>query len=347
MKLAIQEFGRLGLDRPVELYTFSNDRGLRVRVMTYGATLVSVEAPDRAGTVAPITLSLNTLEDYLAGHPCLGSVCGRFANRIAAGRFTLENRTFQLAVNNGPNHLHGGWRGFDKVLWQAEPIETPDAVGVKCRVHSPDGDEHYPGNLTATVSYSLSADNQLRIEYRAVTDRPTVVNLTNHAYWNLAGPGAEDCYGHLLRLGADHYLPVDETQIPCGNPSPVHGTPMDFATARPIGQQIGQVGLGYDHCWVVNRKQPDELVLAARVEEPQSGRVMEVLTTQPGVQFYTGNWLNHRRVSDGVWLRKHQGFCLETQHFPDSPNRPDFPSTVLRPGQKLRALTIHRFTCGR
>lgn len=342
MKIDVADFGKTASGDTVKLYTLSNPAGVRVKLMTLGATLVTVETPDRTGRVAPITLHLNTLEEYLAGHPCLGSVCGRFANRIAKGRFTLDGVEHQLATNNGPNHLHGGNRGFHKVVWNGETLQGPDSVGVKFTYLSPDGEEHYPGNLTVTATYTLTSDSQLQIEYTAVTDKPTVVNLTNHAYWNLAGPGAKDCLGHRLTINADRYLPVDSGLIPLGELRPVQGTPMDFTSPQTIGSRIAEAK-GYDHCYVINHKRPGDLSLAARVAEPTSGRVVEVYTTQPGVQLYTANTTRLVRKSDGMTYGNHAGFCLETQHFPDAPNQPAFPSTVLRPGQTLREVTVHKF----
>ena len=337
-------FGKTRDGAAVDLYTFSNANGVKVKVMTFGATLISVETPDRHGRIAPITLHLNTLEEYTAGNPCLGTVCGRYANRIAKGRFTLDGAEHKLATNNGPNHLHGGRIGFDKVVWKGEPVREGDSVGVKLTYVSRDGEEGYPGRLTATVTYRLTKDNQLMMEYTAVTDKPTVVNLCNHAYWNLAGPGAKDCLEHLLTLNADRYLPVDSTLIPLGELRPVRGTPMDFTKPAAIGSRIAQVGSGYDHCYVLNKKKEEKLSLAARVADQSSGRVMEVYTTQPGVQLYTANGMKMTRKSDGVTWGNHQGFCLETQHFPDSPNQAEFPSTTLRPGDTYRELTIHKFS---
>jgi aldose 1-epimerase len=312
--------------------------------MTFGATLISVETPDRHGRIAPITLHLNTLEEYTAGNPCLGTVCGRYANRIAKARFTLDGVEHTLAANNGPNHIHGGRIGFDKRVWKGEPVEEGDSVGVKLTYVSRDGEEGYPGQLTATVTYRLTQDNQLMIEYTAVTDKPTVLNLCNHAYWNLAGPGAKDCLEHLLVLNADRYLPVDKGLIPLGELRPVRGTPMDFTKPAAIGSRIAQVGSGYDHCYVLNKKKDGELSLAARAVEPNSGRVMEVYTTQPGVQLYTANGMRLKRKSDGATYGNHAGFCLETQHFPDSPNKPDFPSTILEPGKKYDTTTVYNFS---
>ncbi|MGQ9574053.1 MAG: aldose epimerase family protein [Thermoguttaceae bacterium] len=337
-------FGTTPDGQSVELYTLSNPGGMSVQVMTLGATLVSVQVPDRAGRAAEVTLKMDSLAEYAKGHPCFGSICGRYANRIARGAFTLDGVEYTLARNNGLNHLHGGRVGFDKVHWKAEPLEGQDGVGVKLTYISRDGEEGYPGKLTATVTYTLSPDHQLKIDYTAVTDKPTVVNLTNHAYWNLAGSG--DVLGHELMINADRYLPVDQGLIPLGELRPVEGTPMDFRKPMPIGSRIAEVPGGYDHCYVLNKQKAGELSLAARLVEPQSGRVMEVYTTQPGVQLYTANFLNLSKPS-GVAYRRHYGVCLETQHFPDSPNRPEFPSTVLRPGQTYRQTTVHRFLVSR
>ncbi len=343
MSVQQQLFGQTADGASIDLYTVSNARGLRASIVTYGATLISVETPDRRGRLENITLSLDSCEDYLKGHPCLGSICGRYANRIAKGRFTLDGVKYKLAVNNGPNHLHGGLRGFDKVVWRAEPVEGPSASGVRFSYESTDGEEGYPGRLLVEVTYSLTNDNQLRMEYTAATDKPTVVNLTNHAYWNLAGAASGDILSHELAISADRYLPVDEGSIPLGELRSVAGTPMDFTTLHAVGAHIQQAGGGYDHCYVINRKHEGELALVAQVVEPRSGRRMDVYTTQPGVQLYTANGLNGTLKSHGHPLHKHAGLCLETQHFPDSPNQPQFPSTRLNPGEKFHELTVHRF----
>ena len=327
----------------VEQYTLSNSAGLRAKVITYGATLTTVEAPDRDGRRDVVTLYLDTLDDYLAGHPFFGSIAGRYANRIARGKFTLDGVEYTLATNNGPNHLHGGIRGFDKAVWKAEPVDAGDSASVTLSHVSPDGDEGYPGELSASVTYEVPGDNELRMQYEARTDKATHVNLTNHAYWNLAGAGSGNVLEHVLWIDADRYLSVDETLIPLGELANVEGTPMDFTEPEPIGSRIGQVGSGYDHCYVLNKRQADELSLAARAVDPSSGRVMEVFTTQPGMQLYTANFLDGTLTVAGVPCKKHHGFCLETQHFPDSPNHPEFPSTVLRPGETYRQVTVHKF----
>ncbi len=340
MSVEKEPFGKTRDGSGVDLYTLSSPGGITVKVMTFGATLVSVQVPDREGERGEVTLNMDSFAEYAKGHPCFGSICGRYANRIAGGKFTLDGVEYTLARNNGPNHLHGGRVGFDKVSWAAEPVEGKGSVGVKLTYISRDGEEGYPGTLTATVTYTLTADNQLKMDYTAVTDKPTVLNLTNHAYWNLAGSG--DVLGHELRLHADRYLPVDPGLIPLGELKPVQGTPMDFTKPMTIGSRIGQVPGGYDHCYVLNKGKPGELSLAARLSDPKSGRVMEVFTTQPGVQIYTANGLNMKKPG-GVVYGRHYGVCLETQHFPDSPNKPDFPPTVLRPGETFRETTIHKF----
>jgi aldose 1-epimerase len=348
MRVAVEPFGTLPDGRAVSLFSCENRRGLRLTMTDYGATIVALETPDRDGRLANVTLGCDDLDAYLRHTAFLGCVAGRYANRIARGRFTLDGQEFTLAVNNGPNHLHGGVRGFNQALWEATPLEADRAAGVRFTYTSADGEEGYPGNLTAEVAYTLSDDDELRMEYTATTDRATVVNLTNHAYWNLGGAGAGDCLDHELWIAADRYLAADEGLIPTGEPAPVRGTPLDFTRPRRVGERIdelkgeGSPG-GYDHCFVL-RAQDGELTLAARLSDPASGRVMEVYTTQPGVQLYTGNFLDGSAASGGY--PRHAGLCLETQHYPDSPNRPQFPSTVLRSGETYRQVTVHRFLVG-
>ncbi|MCS7305766.1 MAG: galactose mutarotase [Thermoguttaceae bacterium] len=345
MELRQEPFGKVE-GKQVDLYILSNRNGLRVKLMSYGATITAVEVPDRQGKVDNITLYLDTLEDYLKGHPFFGSTVGRYANRIAFGRFTIEGVTYQLATNNNRHHIHGGRKGFDKYVWRAEPIQGEDFVGVAFSHTSPDGDENYPGTLQVKATYILTNQNELRMIFEATTDKPTHVNICNHAYWNLAGAGAGTILDHIMMLNADKYLPVDKELIPLGDPEPVFGTAMDFLTEpKTIGSRIHQVpGGGYDHCYVLRKDAPGKMSLAARVVEPKSGRVMEVYTTQPGVQFYTGNFLDGSLRAGRHNYPKHAGFCLETQHFPDSPNRPSYPSTLLRPGQTYREETIHKFS---
>ncbi|MCD4727095.1 MAG: galactose mutarotase [Pirellulales bacterium] len=340
-----EPFGKTPEGAEVDLYTLTNANGLRVKIMTYGATITSVEVPDRDGRLANVTLSLDSLDDYLKDHPFFGSTVGRYANRIAKGKFSIDGKEYTLATNNGPNHLHGGEKGFDKVVWKAEPVDGEDFVGVAFSHESPDGEEGYPGELLVKVTYSLTNDNELRMEFAATTDKPTVVNLVNHTYWNLAGGGAGDVLDHLLTLNADRFLPVDDGLIPSGELEPVAGTLMDFTRPMTIGARIGQVEGGYDHCYVLSKTDGDaEPSFVAKITEPGSGRGMEIFTTQPGVQFYTGNFLDGTLTGGGKPFKRHYGFCLETQHYPDSPNRPEFPSTLLVPGEKYRQTTVHKFS---
>ena len=338
-------FGRMPDGAAVDRYTLTNSRGLQVEVMTYGATLTAVKVPDREGRLANVTLHLDTCEDYVRGHPLFGSVVGRYANRIAGATFTLDGVEYALTPNAGKNHIHGGRQGFQKIVWEARPVRSDRSAGVELTHTSPDGHEGYPGTLSVKVTYALTEANELRMEYEARTDKPTHVNLTNHAYWNLAGAGSGDVLGHVLLLNADRYLPADERKIPLGQLKSVKDTPMDFTEPRTIGSRIDQVeDRNYDHCYVLSKKDGERLSLAARVVEPKSGRVMEVYTTQPGVQLYTAKGLSDRIKTGGVPYGPYHGFCLETQHFPDSPNRPAFPSTVLRPGEAYRHVTIHAFS---
>jgi len=349
MDVSKEVFGKLADGRKVELYTLTNANGARARIMTYGAIVVSLEMPDRNGKLDDVTLGFDNLEGYLAGHPYFGAVVGRYGNRIGKAQFVLNGLTYRLAKNDGENHLHGGVKGFDKVLWKAEPVEQTNAVGVKLSYLSKDGEENYPGNLACTVVYTLTNDDELKISYEATTDKPTVVNLTHHSYFNLAGQGKCDILSHKLMLNADRFTPVGAGLIPTGELKSVKATPMDFTRATAIGARINQddeqlkLGGGYDHNWVLN-KNDDSLTLAAKVYEPTSGRVMEVYTTEPGIQFYSGNFLDGTITGKCGRVYKHRyGLCLETQHFPDSPNKPDFPSVILEPGQKYTHLTVHKF----
>ncbi len=329
----------------VTLYTCRNKNGLTLKMMDWGATIVALETPDRAGHSANIVL---TCADLAAFEDCtmyFNSTIGRYANRIANGQFKVNGNTYQLATNNGPNHLHGGQRGFDKRLWKAQPIKTEDEIGVQFRYVSPDGEEGYPGNVEVQVSYVLNNNDELVVEYRAHSDRATPVNLTNHNYWNLAGAGT--ILEHELRLHCDRYLPVDDTSIPTGELRAVAGTPFDFTQPRAIGERIGQLDndpQGYDHCYVVNGED-GRLRLAAEVVEPRSGRTLSIWTTEPGIQFYSGNYLNGGIDSAGY--AQYSGFCLETQRYPDSPNRPDFPSSILQPGDRYYHKTVHKFGIAR
>jgi aldose 1-epimerase len=340
-------FGKTKDGTPVTVYTLISARALKVRLIDYGATLISVETPDKNGKLANITLGFPTLEGYLQRHPYFGSTVGRYGNRIAGGKFKLDGKEYSLATNNGPNHLHGGLKAFDAVMWKAEPVKEPSAVGVKFTYTSKDGEEGYPGKLDVTVTYTLTNNNELKIDYEAKTDKATVVNLTNHAYWNLAGAGSGDILKHELTINADKYLPIDDTSIPTGKPADVKGTPFDFTTPHAIGERIGELKKephktkGYDHCYVL-RGQEGKLALAARAKDPASGRIMEIFTTEPGVQLYCGNFLDGSAGGGGY--KQHDAFCLETQHYPDSPNQPQFPSTVLRPGETYKSTTVHKFS---
>ncbi len=341
-------FGKLKDGTPIEIYTLTNRNGLRARIMTYGATVTELHVPDRNGKPGDVVLGFDRLETYEKGHPFFGSTVGRFANRIAKGRFTLNGKTYTLATNNGPNHLHGGLKGFDKRVWKAAPRRNSAAgPSVRFTYTSRDGEEGYPGTLNVAVVYTLTNRNALRIEYAATTDKATPVNLTNHSYFNLAGRGT--VLGHQVRLNAARYTPSDETLIPTGRIAMVKNTPLDFTALRPIGARINDVGknpTGYDHNYVKNGG--ERFGLAARVYEPTTGRVLEMYTDEPGFQFYTGNFLDATLTGkNGVVYEKHAGFCLEAQHYPDSPNKPMFPSVILRPGQTYRQRTEYVFSTKR
>ena len=340
MNLQTKAFGRLADGSVVTLFTLSNAGGLKASVMNYGATLVALEAPDRNGQLADVTLGFDTLEGYVTRNsPYFGCIVGRCSNRIAYGRFQLDGKEYRLATNSGSHHLHGGRKGFDKAFWQA----TGESSSVKFAYRSPDGEEGYPGNLAVTVVYTLTDDNGLIIEYTATTDQATPVNLTNHTYFNLAGSGT--ILDHELMVASTRYLPVNDALLPTGEIHSVQGTPMDFATPKPIGQRIHELHgdpIGYDHTYVLDNAD-GKIQLAARVFEPQSGRVLEVHTTEPGVQFYTGNFLDGTVPGkNGRAYQQHTGFCLETQHFPDSVNQPTFPSVILRPGKTYSQKTAFR-----
>jgi aldose 1-epimerase len=338
-------FGALRDGTAVDLFTLKNPNGMVVKVITYGAIITEIQAPDRNGKLGDLVLGFDNLDAYVKGHPYFGAAIGRVGNRIAKGQFTLDGKTYKLAANDGPNHLHGGLRGFDKVVWAATAAATEDAAQVRFTYTSKDGEEGYPGNLKVTMTYTLTTKNELRIDYRASTDKATPVNLTNHSYWNLAGEG--DILGHELRLFANAFTPVGATLIPTGEIRTVKDTPMDFTQPKPIGRDLKQLTndpQGYDHNFVLN-SHGRTLALAARVYEPKTGRVLEILTDQPGVQFYSGNFLDGTLTGKrGIVYQKHYGFCLETQHFPDSVNQPSFPSVILRPGQTYKTTTIHRFS---
>jgi aldose 1-epimerase len=349
--ITIADFGKVD-GKPVSLYTLTNSSGMVVKITNYGGTITEIHVPDKAGKMSDVALGFDKLDGYLDKSPFFGCIAGRVANRIAKGKFTLDGKDYTLAVNNGPNALHGGKKGFDKKVWEFRAGEqAPGFPGVDLHYRSPDGEEGYPGTLDAYVSYRLTDDNALRIDYFATTlDKPTIVNLTNHSYFNLGGQGNGTILDHVVMVAADQFTPVDDTLIPTGELKSVKGTPFDFTTPTAIGTRIKEVGgtpVGYDHNFVL--RQPRGAVsrpgLAVRVKEPKSGRVMEMFTTEPGVQFYTGNFLDGTVTGKGgATYPQHGGFCLEAQHFPDSINQPKFPPVVLRPGQQYQQTTIYKFS---
>jgi aldose 1-epimerase len=348
---APEPFGKTPDGVAVERYTLRNGKGMEVSVITRGAVLQRIVVPDRGGQAADVALGFDTLDGYLADNPYFGAVVGRYGNRIAKGRFTLDGKRYKLATNNGPNALHGGLQGFDKRIWTARALSAANgAPAVELTYVSKDGEEGYPGTLTAKVTYTLTEDNALRLDYELSTDADTVANVTNHSYFNLAGQGNGDILKHEVELNADRFTPIDATLIPTGELRPVAGTPFDFRKPTAIGERIDadneqiRFGRGYDHNFVINGDM-GALRRAARVTEPTSGRVLEVLTTEPGVQFYTGNFLDGTiKGKSGKVYNHRYGFCLETQHFPDSPNHPKFPTTVIKPGQPYHSTTVFRFS---
>ena len=344
MSIQKSEFGKTPDGSPVEFYTLTNKHGMMAKVMTYGAILTELHVPDRSGRSADIVLGFGDLKDYIEHNPFFGATAGRYANRVANASFELDGKTYRLFANNGPNSLHGGRKGFDKVIWKPEPKSSSAAQNVKFTYLSRDGEEGYPGNLTTTCTYTLADDNSLKIEFMATTDKPTVVNLANHSYFNLGGEGSGSILDEVLTINAAKYTVVNDQLIPTGEIASVYGTPLDFTRPTPIGQRIDQVKGGYDHNYVLNGP-AGKLSLCARVADPKTGRVMEIFTTQPGVQLYTANFLDGNVIGvGGKPYGKHAAFCLETQHFPDSPHHPNFPSTVLRPGQKYDEVTVYRFS---
>jgi aldose 1-epimerase len=343
-------FGTLPDGTAVDLFTMVNANGMEVRATNYGGIITALLVPDGSGKVSDVTLGMSSLDGYAKNPPYFGAIIGRYGNRIAKGQFKIDDQTYKLPKNDGPNTLHGGVKGFDKVVWQAEPFEKEDSVGVIFTYTSKDGEEGFPGNLQTRVTYTLTDKNELSFDYHATTDKPTVVNLTQHAYFNLAGDGNGDVLGHEFTIFADNYTPVNRTLIPTGKIEPVTDTPFDFRNKVLLSSRVNadheqiKFGKGIDHNFVIKRKQPG-LVLAARVSEPTTRRVMEVHTTEPGVQFYTGNFLDDSLpAKPGKPYGKHSGFCLETQHYPDSPNQPEFPSTVLRPGEEYNSKTVYTFS---
>jgi aldose 1-epimerase len=350
--IIVDDYGITADGIPVEEYTLTNAHHMEVKIITYGGIITSIKVPDRKGQFTNVVLGFDNLQDYEAKSPYFGCITGRYANRIAEGKFTLDGVEYQLDINNGPNHLHGGFKGFDKQVWEVtKEIIEPKAVGIELHYLSPDLDQKYPGALDTYVTYRLTDKNSIRIDYKATTDAPTIVNLTNHSYWNLKGEGECDINDHVLKINADYYTPDDENLIPTGEIAPVAGTPFDFRMPKPISKGLRSddpqvvIGRGWDHNWVLNRPSFDDksLIFAASVYEQKSGRVLEIWTTEPGIQFYSGNFLDgtingtsHRAYRQG------DGLALETQHFPDSPNHDNFPSTVLRPGQTYETTTIFK-----
>lgn len=344
------DFGKSRSGEPVDMFTLVNANGLRLQVITYGAIIYALETPDRNGAFTNITANRPTIEDYEKRSACFGAVVGRYANRIANAKFSIDGKEFKLTPNAGKNHIHGGARGFDKVVWKGETIAGKDSVAVRLTYHSKDGEEGYPGNLDVALIYELNNRNELKLSYSATTDKPTHLNLSNHAYWNLAGAYSGDVLGHILTLSANQYLEADEALIPTGAYRSVENTPLDFRKPHPVGARLRdihekQFNGGYDHCFVLKQTPSRLPEFSAKVEDPKTGRVMEVYTTEPGVQLFTANFgPGAFEGPNGYAYPRHLGLCLETQHFPDSPNKPHFPSTLLKPGQTFASATVHKFS---
>ena len=341
--VTVKPWGKTPDGQKVELFTLTNKNGMQVTIATYGATVIDLLVPDRTGKLSDVSLGFGSIKNYPAKSPYFGAIAGRYANR----KFTLEGKTYKLAKNNGVNHLHGGVKGFDKLVWKGEALKSANP-SVKFTLRSPDGQEGYPGNLDVAVTYTLTDKNELAISYLATTDKATVVNLTNHTYFNLAGAGNGSILNHQLKIKADEFTPVDKTLIPTGKLASVEGTPMDFRKSTAIGERIKAVGgtpVGYDHNYVLSKCPLMKRALAAEVYEPSSGRFMQVYTDQPGIQFYSGNFLDGTITGKGgKTYKQYYGFCLETQHFPDSPNQPSFPTTELKPGQAYKTSTVYKFS---
>lgn len=340
MQISKVSFGQIE-DNEVYLYTLMNKNNMIVRITNYGGIVTSIVVPDKNGNFDDVVLGFDKLDGYLKNTPYFGAIVGRYANRIAKGKFTLDDMEYNLATNNGPNHLHGGIKAFDKVIWGAETLQDDEEVGLKLHYISKDGEEGYPGNLDITVQYILTNNNELKIQCKAATDKPTPVNLSHHSYFNLSGSSDKDVLDHTLWIDSDKYTVVDETQIPTGELRNVEG-PMDFRKPKKVGSSIAEVSGGYDHNFVLNND--GKLVVVATLSDSESGRIIEVLTTEPGMQFYSGNFLDGSIAGkDGIHYKKHAGLCLETQHFPDSPNQPDFPNTILQPGKMYKQNTVYKF----
>jgi aldose 1-epimerase len=351
VKLGVSQtgFGQLPSGASASLFTLTNANGMLVKITNFGGIITEIHVPDNQGVFANVNLGFDNFEGYLQdGVPYFGALIGRYGNRIAQGKFTVDGTTYSLATNNGNNHLHGGLLGFDKVVWNAETFETSTSVGITLSYLSVDGDQGYPGNLPVTVVYELTNDNEIVVKYHATTDKPTPINLTQHAYFNLAGKG--DVLGHEIMINADRFTAINEEAIPTGDLPLVANTPFDFRAPRLIGDRINdddqqlKNGSGYDHNFVLNKSSAKELSLAARVVEKKSGRMLEVFTQEPGVQFYTGNWMDGSLKGAGWDYARRSGFCLEPQHFPDSPNQPQFPNTILRPGKEYTSVMSYKFS---
>jgi len=349
MPIIKQAFGQLPDNTKIDLFTLTNKHGMQVQITNYGAIVASIKTHDKNGILGEVNLGFDNLADYLKPNPHFGSTIGRYGNRIANGQFTLEGHTYTLATNNEPNHLHGGNVGFDKMVWSAEMVEKRNIPSLILNYFSKDGEEGYPGNLACQVAFKLTNKNELQIDYQATTDKTTLVNLTNHCYFNLNNGGATSCLDHEIRIFADAFTPVDKTSIPTGEIKSVKRTPFNFLKPRKIGDRIQQnhpqlkIGNGYDHNYVITKK--EGLKKAAKVVAPESGRILEVFTTEPGIQFYTANWLDGSLVGhNGIKYERRCAFCLETQHYPDSPNQPHFPSTTLKAGDVYQSTTIYKFS---
>lgn len=350
MNIEKKSFGRIEDGTEALLYTLTNNNGVSMSVTNYGGIITELKVPDKNGSISDIVLGYDKVEDYVKENPYLGATIGRYGNRIAKGKFILNGTEYSLATNNDPNHLHGGVKGFDKVMWNLEPFQKETELGLIMKYVSKDGEEGYPGNLDVTVTYTLNDNNELRIDYLATTDKPTICNLTNHSYFNLKDAGVSKILDHELQIFADKYTPIDPTSIPLGELAPVEGTPFDFREPKTIGRDINldneqlKNGIGYDHNFVLNGNM-GEMRLAAKVVEHTTGRVMEIFSEEPGVQFYSGNFLDGTLIGkNGVVYKHRNGFCLETQHYPDSPNQPDWPTTTLNPGETYKTSTIHKFS---
>jgi len=348
-KVTCTKFGETADGKVVRAYTLVNTHGLSAKILDFGGVIYEMNVPDKDGVFANISCNLPTIPEYEKFRPYFGSLIGRYGNRIANGKFTLEGKEYTLPINNDPNALHGGLKGFDQKIWKALPSADANGAYLTLKYTAADGEEGYPGNLDVTVVYSLKNDNSLTIDYAATTDKATPVNLTNHTFWNLGGAYSGTIYDTILLMNAPKYLPTDGTLIPTGEIASVEGTPLDFTTAKPIGQDIHDVAEpqfngGYDHCFILAEKEPGEMGLCAIATDPHSGRVMKVETTEPAVQFYSGNFLDGSSSCNGYKYEKHTAFCLETQHYPDSPNQPEFPTTILEPGQTYRHTTVHTFS---